>query len=138
MTVYEIQNSDLYDYNDAVQLIIDEARDAIAKSLGVVKVPVLYSGQIDGQKHKPFLAEALTPNLANLQVSDGRVLFPKQYLSKLFGNDIFESNVASQSKFPNASWVSDWDDYHILGGDIHCGMVAKRERFDFKWWEARK
>ena len=31
-------------------------------------------------------------------------------------------------------FVDDWDFYHRLIGNVHCGTVVKREILDFDWW----
>jgi hypothetical protein len=29
----------------------------------------------------------------------------------------------------------DWDNYHRLMGEVHCGVAAVGHVFNFDWWE---
>ena len=33
-------------------------------------------------------------------------------------------------------WIEDWDLYHRLSGEVHCGSNTKRALPASKWWES--
>jgi protein-arginine deiminase len=33
-------------------------------------------------------------------------------------------------------WIEDWDLYHRLSGEVHCGSNTKRAIVATKWWES--
>jgi hypothetical protein len=35
----------------------------------------------------------------------------------------------------NPTLWDDWDWYHRLEGEVHCGTAARRTTFGFPWWE---
>ncbi len=107
---------------------------AAAEPIMIHRVPVLYFGTLadfDEGRH----AHALTPNLANFQVIDGNLYFPRQFgVKNSAGRDIFEEHV--RSIFPGALFVDDWDLYHSNMGEVHCGTtrVNSPPAGSRDWW----
>lgn len=115
---------------------LEEVREAIRRAAGQPvtfhPVPVLYFGRLDdfddGRK-----AFALTPNLANFQEVNGALYFPRQFgATDAAGRDIFEEYV--RARFPTARFVDDWDLYHRLEGEVHCGSTTLRALPLADWW----
>jgi len=109
-----------------------EAAAGGAGNLTFVKVPVLYVGQ---RANFSTLGKALafTPNLANLQPINGKLYFPRQFGPRdSSGDDIFEKT--AKSRFATALFVDDWNLYHRLEGEVHCGSNTKRNAPALDWW----
>lgn len=57
------------------------------------------------------------------------------------GKDVFEMDAVKAVKAAaslEAVFVDDWDPYHVLQGEIHCGTNTKRVPKDYleAWWRA--
>ena len=73
------------------------------------------------------------------------VVSPWVFVPKPFGprdgqGDVFENYVSGEfaDKLPGAGviFLDDWNTYHRMEGEIHCGTNAKRTPPpDVKWWE---
>ncbi len=116
-----------------IQPLIDIARNTLRsenrEAISFVEVPVFFVGKMAGGVASA--CEALTGNLANLQVGNGQYLFPKPY-APLIGTalDIFENDVSQ--KLPS-SFFPTWDSYHPGAGEVHCGTNVRRSIPD-RWW----
>jgi protein-arginine deiminase len=66
---------------------------------------------------------------------------PKPHGPVINGADIFQTQL-SQALAPfgvNVSWVEDWDLYHALDGEVHCGSNTTRVvPAKTNWWESGK
>ena len=62
---------------------------------------------------------------------------PKPHGPNIGGVDVMEEQFeeAYGAYGVNVHWVEDWDLYHRLLGEVHCGSNATREIPDVKWWE---
>jgi protein-arginine deiminase len=62
---------------------------------------------------------------------------PKPHGPKIDGKDAMEKQFeeAYATVGMNVRWVEDWDLYHRLLGEVHCGSNATREIPEVKWWE---
>ena len=106
-----------------------------APGVGVDNVPVIFmgrftrrSGIVNGS------GRAWTPGLANFQPVDGKVYFARQFSPRARGvQDVFESYATS--RISTAKFVDDWNLYHRLMGEVHCGTNVRRNPFVFNWWE---
>ena len=85
---------------------------------------------------------AFNPGPTNLQVVNGHLYVPRQYGPlNAASQDIFELNIksrlASSASYVLADvrFVDDWNLYHALCGEIHCGSVVKRSVLPIDWWE---
>ncbi len=54
------------------------------------------------------------------------------------GKDIFKTQLedALAPYGITVHWVEDWDLYHRLSGEVHCGTNAARTIPAEKWWES--
>ena len=52
------------------------------------------------------------------------------------GKDLFKANLEETLSAYGISvvWVEDWDLYHVLLGEVHCGSNASRAIPDVAWW----
>jgi hypothetical protein len=137
VTVSEVlADANLAALNLAAQARIDADRTALQAAAGggltFVAVPELFVGNPAGF-NTGRSAVAFTPGLANVQQINGNLYFARQFGPKnAAGADIFESNV--RTNFANALFVDDWDLYHRLSGEVHCGSYVKLRIPGVNWW----
>jgi protein-arginine deiminase len=82
---------------------------------------------------------AYQPGTVNgLVLDNGNFLAPDPYGPVIDGEDIMKRQM--EDAFAKAGWavhwVEDWDLYHALLGEVHCGTNAIREIPEAKWWES--
>jgi protein-arginine deiminase len=84
------------------------------------------------------LSIAYQPGVVNgTLVGPDRFASPKPHGPVVMGKDVFEKQLedALQPLGVKVSWVEDWDLYHRLEGEVHCGSNATRAVPDARWWE---
>ncbi len=98
----------------------------------IVRVPFLHALQ----KSKSV---AFQPALVNgLYTSDTHFAAPDPHGPVIGGQDIFKTAFAeSLGKLGiTVDWVEDWDAYHRIFGEVHCGTNATRAIPAARWWES--
>jgi hypothetical protein len=114
-----------------IRSILDAARGA---PFSFREVPAIYLGEPGPTFSTARSAGALVPGASNVQYIGGIPYFPRQFsFSDVGGNDVFEAEI--RSLFSTARFVDDWDLYHRLLGEVHCGTTAMRMPFTFDWWD---
>jgi hypothetical protein len=117
--------------DDTTRTLNSEAGDALA----FARVPVVYVGRTLADFKERRTAIAFSPGLANLQVINGSLYFPRQFGPRnAAGSDIFETITAQ--RLSAARFVDDWDLYHRLEGEVHCGSTTKGSIPAGDWWES--
>ncbi len=99
----------------------------------IVKIPFLHWKQSGW-------SVAYQPGTVNLTyVGPTVVSAPRPYGPVINGKDIFEDQMekALQPYGITVKWTEDWDLYHRLEGEVHCGSNADRA-VTVKWWESGK
>jgi hypothetical protein len=118
---------------DAVRGIMEEAAGGPGV-LEFVSVPVLYFGRQAGFQ-AGRRSVAFTPGLQNSPGINGTLYMPRQFGPRdSAGQDIFETYAAAE--LGDVRFVDDWDLYHRLLGEVHCGVIVQRLPFAFDWWAA--
>ncbi|MHC4664207.1 MAG: protein-arginine deiminase family protein, partial [Planctomycetota bacterium] len=78
-----------------------------------------------------------SPDVVNLQVVSGHLLVCEVFGPEIGGQDQFElfmSNALSHTGC-TIHYIDDWNSYHRMEGEIHCGTeVIRVPRAEFKWW----
>ena len=100
----------------------------------------------DDLVHIPYLHEkqsgysvALQPGTANGILLDSQNFAPPEpHGPTIGGADIFKVQLEEELAPHGISvrWTEDWDLYHRLLGEVHCGTNATRQIPDYKWWES--
>lgn len=95
--------------------------------------------------HVPFLhmtsygsSIAYNPGTVNmLNLNANNVVVPDPFGPVIGGKDIFKDQLerALAPYQVRVHWVDDWDLYHRLMGEIHCGTNSVRQIPSTKWWE---
>lgn len=117
---------------------VDGQLAILKKELGladdeIVRVPYL---------HQPAegYSVAYQPGTVNgVYLSDKDFAAPKPHGPVIDGKDLFEVQLttAFQKYGITVHFVEDWDLYHALDGEVHCGSnVTRQVRATDKWWEA--
>lgn len=116
---------------------VDSQLEVLKREVGLrddelVRVPFLHT------IHKSK-SVAYQPALVNgLYVSDTRFAAPDPHGPVIDGEDIFKAAfAASLGKLGiTVDWVEDWDAYHRIFGEVHCGTNATRAIPEARWWES--
>jgi len=98
----------------------------------IIRVPFLHTLQ----KGKSV---AYQPALVNgLYVSDTHFAAPDPHGPVIGGQDIFKVAFAEPlgRLGITVDWVEDWDAYHRIFGEVHCGTNATRQIPATRWWES--
>lgn len=95
--------------------------------------------------HIPFLhhsyegaSVAYQPGTVNgIYVADDRFVAPDPHGPEINGTDIFRQNLTDTlaKVGVKVDFAEDWDDYHALVGEVHCGSNTRRKIPEVKWWE---
>lgn len=134
--------------NDDSQAQLNDIEDLFKRELGltsqdIIKIPSLF---VDENPRSPGLFAALIPGMVNMLVitrpnfADHQLAIPKPFGPVVAGEDQLEKAMrdrliplgytASQIRF-----IDDFDTYHILLGEVHCGTNSKRRPPTTPWWE---
>lgn len=75
--------------------------------------------------------------MVNMLVLGSHVGIPKPFGPKVGSKCAFEKHVNSllNPLGLECHYIDDWDSYHVLSGEVHCGTNTLREPFEVKWWE---
>ena len=104
-----------------------------AGSLNFVPLPTLFFGTPSGAGVGSRSGVAMTPGLANVVPLNTELYFPRQYgFRDASGQDVFETY--TRSLLPSSLFVDDWNLYHRLLGEVHCGMVVRSDHWYPDWW----
>jgi protein-arginine deiminase len=100
----------------------------------IVKIPFL---------HMPIQGASIAyqPGIVNgLYMTDKDFVAPKPHGPVIDGKDLFEEALtnALAPLGVKAHFAEDWDDYHRMLGEVHCGTNATRAIPTAKWWESGK
>lgn len=99
----------------------------------IVRVPFLHDLYYD-------FSIAYQPGTVNLFVlSDSVVAVPDPHGPIIDGKDLFKTQLeAALAPYQvTVKWVENWNLYHRLGGEVHCGTNAIRQVPSQKWWEVK-
>ena len=128
--------------------VMGASNEAVAEVNSQIAVVKSATGLTDAEIIKvPFLhwkassySVAFQPGTVNLTyVGPKTVAAAKPHGPKINGVDIFEDQMikALQPYGISVKFVEDWDLYHRLSGEVHCGSNADRA-VTTKWWESGK
>jgi protein-arginine deiminase len=116
---------------------VDAQLDIIKKETGltddeIIRIPYLHH-TVDG------LSVAYQPGTVNgVYISDTHFGAPDPHGPMINGKDIFKEQMtaALATVGVTVDWIEDWDLYHRLVGEVHCGTNSTRKIPDAKWWES--
>lgn len=143
-----LADADIMAASQEAQAETDAMLDVMKTELGladdeIIEMPYLYEDQF-GQK------VAYNPGTANMLVVGDHVGIAKPWGPVIDGEDIFEkdleerlgteaNSLGSDGMGLVVHFVDDWDWYHALLGEVHCGSnVDAAPPADEQWWKVLK
>lgn len=135
----------LYRYNqDIKDLYLEPILEQLKGELGLTDDDIIYFPGIFEEAYGPWAA-ALIPGMANLVVANmpgetSKILLADPFMRSSSDADRSEDPfvVHVESVLPaehEVVWVDDWDDYHLMLGEVHCGTNTIRQPTPgLDWW----
>jgi protein-arginine deiminase len=116
---------------------VDNQLEILKREIGltddeIIKVPYLH--MVYGGK-----SVAYQPGTVNgIYLSDTRFAAPEPHGPIVGGRDIFKEALSEPlAKIGiTVDWVEDWNAYHRVLGEVHCGSNATRRIPEARWWES--
>ena len=129
--------------------VMSTSAQAATESDGQLTVIKAATGLTDAEiVHIPYLhmstsgkSIAYQPGTVNgVYISNTHFVAPIPHGPQIGGVDIFEKQMTDQlTPFGiTVDFIEDWDDYHAVEGEVHCGTNTARTIPDAKWWESAK
>ena len=139
---YVMSARELKTYNESCQRKIGGAERAFRTAMGlsdedIAYVPAIYVHPVS-EPGRPVRADALTAGMVNMLVLGTECIAPKPFGPTLAGRDLFEDHYRETllKEGLNVSFVDDWETYHLLKGEVHCGTNTLRKADSVtNWWE---
>jgi hypothetical protein len=140
-----LDDTALYRYNqDLKDLYLEPILDQLIDELGLTDDDIIYFPGIFEEAYGPWAA-ALIPGMANLLMANlpgepSRIFMADPFMRSSADADRSEDPfvVYVESVLPaehEAVWVDDWEDYHMLLGEVHCGTNTIRHPTPgLDWW----
>ena len=141
--------------NDTAQQKMDAGIAALKKAIGltddeIVEIPFLFERVFTGEPSSvngyEFIAHMV--GTVNLREVNGVLGIGKPHGVVVDGVDWFEKDLKDRLSTPVSglgtdgmglpiTFVEDWDDYHIFGGEVHCGTnTGVTSMPTVAWWQA--
>ena len=137
ITIDEVlADSDVMTSSDQAAAAIDGQLATLKTETGItdaeiIRVPVLF------ESTQGYLV-AYTPGTVNgLYYAEDTFAPPDPHGPVIGGKDIFKDNLEQSlgTLGIKVAWVEDWDLYHALDGEVHCGSNSKRGLLPGEtWW----
>lgn len=129
-----LADKDLKGYNEYFQSCIDWNRDILKEELGlteddIIDIPQLFSAM----KSK---ALAYFPDMVNMLVLGKYLGIPKPFGPIIQDECCLEKEVRNllEPLGLRCTFLDDFEPYHLVWGEVHCGTNVRRKPFSFKWW----
>jgi protein-arginine deiminase len=132
------------------QTAIDAAVAIVKKEAGladdeIIEIPVLFEREQTGAGRYEVVAHM--PGTVNMRVANGHVGIADPHGPIIDGKDYFQKDLndrlgSSVNKLGvngsglEITFVEDWDDYHAMLGEVHCGSTSVAKAKNLTWWEA--
>jgi len=136
-TIQEVlDDAEVMNESAAAAVEVDAQLELLKKETGltdaeIVPVPFL---------HWPAYGYSLAyqPGTVNgVYLSDTHWAAPDPHGPIIEGKDIFKVQLEEvlEPYGITVDWVEDWEGYHALEGEVHCGSNSARKIPEVKWWE---
>jgi hypothetical protein len=143
-TAYVMTGSEFIAHNKACQLKIEAVRSKFVAEMGldasdIAEVPILYVAESLGAGLLGR-SDALTTGMVNMLVLGKSCIAPKPFGPLTKGVDLFEESYRATLAACGltVTFIDDWETYHLLNGEVHCGTNTLRvPKGKIKWWEAK-
>ncbi|CAH2318422.1 -arginine deiminase type-1-like [Pelobates cultripes] len=122
---------------NSAQKAIDRNRKIMKEQLGlseedIIDLPILYYKEGDRSTFGAYF-----PNMVNMLVLGSYLGIPKPFGPLIDGKCCLEEKAISllEPLGLNCTFIDDFESYHLLSGEVHCGTNTLRKPFSTKWWE---
>ncbi|XP_051844373.1 protein-arginine deiminase type-1-like isoform X2 [Antechinus flavipes] len=135
ITIDEMLNDrSLRSDNRYAQKCIDWNREVLKRELGLSESDIIDIPQLF--KLSDSYAEAFFPDMVNMIVLGKFLGIPKPFGPLINGRCCLEQKVQDllHPLGLKCTFIDDYQSYHVLMGEIHCGTNVRRKPFSFKWW----
>lgn len=98
----------------------------------IIRVPALHFREVGA-------TVAYDPATVNLTVlGDADIAVAAPHGPRIDGQDLFQEDIVEifSARGIRVHFVEDWDTFHRLNGDVHCGNNMIRDAPGFSWWES--
>ncbi len=131
-----LADTDVMTHSNEAAVKVDEQLDILKAQTGItdaeiIPVPFLHMSTSG-------VSVAYNPGTVNmLNLNANNLVVPDPFGPIINGKDIFKDQLerALAPYQVRIHWVDDWDLYHRLMGEIHCGTNSVRQIPSTKWWE---
>ena len=151
ITIDEVlADTELMAGSQSAQAAIDDEVGKLQEAIGladdeIIEIPFLIGSQNFGGTKVHI---AYQPGTVNMLVMGDVAVIPKPFGPKIGGEDIFEADLqesmgsgvnklGKDGKGMTLVFADDWDFYHRLDGEVHCGTnpEASAPFTSLNWWE---
>ncbi len=133
-----LTDPDLVNARDWATVEIDDQVIQLQNATGITAADIVWLPAIFWESYGALVA--YMPGTANgISVGDRDYAAPITHGPEIDGADIFQTQLegALGAHDINVHWIENWDLYHRLDGEIHCGSNTTRVIPDASlWWEA--
>jgi len=134
-----LANTDVMQASAKAAVAIDGQIAKIKEATGItdeeiIRIPFLHMSTMGA-------SIAYQPGTVNgLYVADNHFVAPDPHGPVVDGKDIFREQMthALEPLSVTVDFIDDWDEYHAVEGEIHCGTNSLRRVPDAKWWESAR
>lgn len=144
-----LADADRMAWSQEAQTHIDENRTLLVDELGladdeIIEVPILFEKGYQG-------LVAYNPGTVNLLQMGDHAVIANPFGPVIDGEDLFAKDLLDRVGSPlnalgsdgqglSIQFADDWDTYHILEGEVHCGSnpEAPAPFSSLSWWEAKR
>ncbi len=142
-----LADTDMQSGNQFAQAKLDEMVDSMTTAIGlqtddIVVLPLYYEDLGSNQML------AFHPSSVNSMVFQDHFVSAKQFAPDLGSGDCMEldvdqrlgpsASVGSTGQGMTVSYVDDWNTYHMLMGEVHCGTNQDGPPPTDAWWEVER
>jgi protein-arginine deiminase len=144
-----LADQDLMKASQEAQTRIDGQVKQLTMELGlaadeIVEMPTLFETYAEGGGEYNI---AYQPGTVNLRAFNGYAIIPDPFGPVIDGKDIFKQDLIDRlstakhklgkdGKGVKVYFADDWDWYHRLDGEVHCGSNSEgAPQPEWKWWE---
>ncbi|MBI5548589.1 MAG: protein-arginine deiminase [Deltaproteobacteria bacterium] len=121
---------------------IDKQVEILKEATGITDAEILHLPTLFDDTYGEALAHM--PGTANgISLGDAHYGSPKPHGPIINGADIFETQMVEEFKKASANvnitvhFIEDWNLYHAMMGEVHCGSNTTREvPASARWWES--
>ncbi len=146
-----LADPDIMMWSQEGQAAIDDMLAYVKTEVGltdddIVEIPYLF--EAENYPGEGWLKVAYNPGTVNMRFFNGYAVIPDPFGPKIDGEDGFKKDLAdrigtdaeglgSDGKGIKVYFADDWDMYHRLLGEVHCGSNFEGvPQPEITWWEA--